>query len=42
MKPNAKMIAAFDDLISEKDLRVKLGYSSQTLRRLRNRGKIKN
>ena len=40
-KPNARLIAAFDDLISEKDVVQKLGYSKSTLKIMRQTGQIK-
>lgn len=40
MTPNRKLIAAFDDLISEKDLIAKTGYSRHRLWVLRKQGKV--
>lgn len=42
MKPNAKLIEAFDDLISEKELKEKLNVSVRTLQYMRSTGQIKN
>ena len=42
MKLNRTAIAALDDLISEADLIRKTGYSTETLRKWRVSGKVKN
>jgi hypothetical protein len=41
MKPDRKLIAAFDDLISEEGLMKKLSYTKDPLRRMGYKGLIK-
>jgi hypothetical protein len=42
VKPDKKLIAAFDDMIKEADLIEKTGYTKDGLRKMRYKGVIKN